>query len=415
MPLVSGAQRNRGRPRHSSPSRAQQNRRTARLPDYEPPSFPLDHSLRRELAELSKDVDTRKYEEQLKQSITLLTNNVRDINDRYVKKKHELDTLRKQQRGQSEDAGGESETKSRGHAEAAAVTQLREAVPALTAECESAVREVIDLRVELEDGRQAINDTVKKVESERANAADEGQENSENGAKDQDDDVVMHNRQHNILGPLRILKDEREKAAADYATRSLEQRYAVDNDYIGFKRLWWDAVHSVDGKPLPDASRWFVGNNAGGDDDEDDEEEDLVIAEEHISIYCPLSMVVMGEPYTSNVCKHTFNKPAIVQFLRAQPGHKATCPQTGCDKDISLKDFYDDQVMLRRIKREQAEKERRDVEDEEEDEDEDGAEVDEDGDTSVLQPRSVKAEHARDRGNQLLASLGVDPKEEDAV
>ncbi|KAI1309240.1 zinc-finger of the MIZ type in Nse subunit-domain-containing protein [Xylaria venustula] len=418
MPLISGAQRNRGRPRPSSPSRAELNKRIARLPDYEPPSFPLDYALRRELAELSNNADTRKYEEQLKQSITLLTNNVRDINDRYVKKKHELDKLRKKQRSQSEDGGEDPEVKNRGRAQEEAVMRLREAVPALTAECDGAVREVIDLRVELEDGRQAIQDTVRKVEAESANAnanaagegegEEENEENDENEAKEKDgDDVVMRNRP-GIQGPLRILKHERKKAAADYATKSLEQRYAVDNDYIGFKRLWWDAVHAVDGKPLPDASRWFARNDA---DDEDEEEEDLVIAEEHISIYCPLSMVVMEQPYTSTVCKHTFNKPAIVQFLREQPNHRAQCPQTGCSKEISITDFYDDQVMLRRIKREQAEKERQDGEDEDEDEDE--VDVDEDGDTSELQPRSVKAERARDRGNQLLASLGVDPEEED--
>ncbi|GAW13845.1 hypothetical protein ANO14919_032350 [Xylariales sp. No.14919] len=411
MPLISGTQRNRGRPRPSSPSssssHAQPKRRATRLPDYEPPSYPLDNVSRRELAELSNNVDTRKYEEQLKQSITLLTNNVRDINDRYVKKRHELEKFRKRQRAQSEDDGENPETRQRGRAEEEAVMRLREAVPALTAECESAVRNVIDLRVELEDGRKAIQDTVRKAELERANAVEEDQEGGDNGATDEDDDLIMRNTQHGILGPLRILKNEREKAAADYATRSLEERYAVDNDYIGFKRLWWDAVHSVDGKPLPDASRWFTRNSAGGDDSGDDEEEDLVIAEEHISIYCPLSMVVMEEPYTSSVCKHTFNKPAIVQFLRSQPGHVAQCPQTGCSKEISVKDFYDDQVMLRKIKRAQAEKERQG----EEGEDEDGVDIED----STLQPRSIKAERARERGNQLLANLKLDPEEDDAI
>ncbi|TGJ79183.1 hypothetical protein E0Z10_g9581 [Xylaria hypoxylon] len=405
MPLISGAQRNRGRPRPSSPSsHTQQKRRAARLPDYEPPSFPLDRAACRELAGLSNNADTRKYEEQLKQSIALLTNNVRDINDRYVKKKDELDKFRKRQKAQSEDDGEDPEARKRGRAEEDVVMRLREAVPALTAECESAVRNVIDLRVELEDGRKAIQDTVHKAELESANAANEDQESDNNEAKDEDDDDdhVMRNTRHGILGPLRILKNEREKAAADYATRPPEERYAVDNDYIGFKRLWWDAVHSVDGKPLPDASRWFTRNTAGGDDSEDDEEADLVIAEEHLSIYCPLSMVVMEEPYTSSVCKHTFNKPAIVQFLRSQPGHMAKCPQTGCNKEISIKDFYDDQVMLRKIKRAQAETERRD-------EDEDGVEFED----STLHPGSIKGERARDRGNQLLANLGLDPEEEE--
>ncbi len=62
MPLLSRAERSRGRPRPSSPSHPQQARRAARLPDYEPLSFPLGTASRRELAELSNNTDTRKYE-----------------------------------------------------------------------------------------------------------------------------------------------------------------------------------------------------------------------------------------------------------------------------------------------------------------------------------------------------------------
>ncbi|KAJ2966961.1 hypothetical protein NUW58_g10544 [Xylaria curta] len=323
-------------------------------------------------------------------------------------RKEELGKLKRHKRSQSEDEEEDAEPRKRQRAEEEAVGRLREVVPTLTAECESAVRHVIDLRVELEDGRGAIQNTLRKVEDESENAANKDRENGENEAENEDADLVMGNTRHGIQGPLRILKHEREIAAADYATRSLEERYAVNNDYIGFKRLWWDAVHSVDGKPLPDASRWFPRNTVAGDDDEDEEEEELVIAEEHLSIYCPLSMVVMEEPYTSSACKHTFNKQAIVQFLRGQPGHRAKCPQVGCGKEISIKDFYDDQVMLRKIKRAQAENERRDVRSD----DEDGVDADVDGDVSTLAPQSVKAERARERGNQLLANLGLDPKGE---
>ncbi|GAP86767.1 putative chromosomal organization and DNA repair protein [Rosellinia necatrix] len=404
MPLLSRAQRTRDPPTASSPAQAHRHRRTARLPDYEPPEFPLDKSFHRALAELANDVETQKYEEQLKQSVTLLTNSVRDINDRYVKRKDELASLKR--RNQSQSQGEEEDevtgTKKRERAAEEAVVRLRDTVPSLTAECESAVRDLIDLRVGLEDGRQAIRDTVKKAGAEAA--ADGEQEDDENAGEDFR--MGDRKRRRGVRGPLRILQDEQEKAAADYRTRSLAERYAVDNDYIGFKRLWWDAVHSIDGKPLPDASKWFTGNDIAGEDDDEDEEEDLVIAEEHVSIFCPLSMVTMTEPYTSSVCKHTFNKPAIMQFLRSQPGQKAKCPQTGCNKESSITDFYDDQVMLRKIQRSQADKERRD---------EDQSDVDESGDASMLEPRSIKAERARERGNQLLANLGLDPEGDDDI
>ncbi|KAI1174704.1 zinc-finger of the MIZ type in Nse subunit-domain-containing protein [Nemania sp. FL0916] len=401
MPLLSRAQRHRDNPRTASPAQGQANRRAAALPTYEPPAFPLDNFSLRALTELSNGADTRRYEEQLKQSITLLTNNVRDINDRFVKRKGELGRLQKRHASASQndddEEGEKTEARKRLRAEEATVERLRDAVPELTAECESAVRDIIDLRVGLEDGRKAIQDTVRRCETEqrRANAPD-GDQNR--GNRDDEDDYVMGDAKPQLLGPRKILKNEQEKAAADYATRSMEQRYSVDNDYVGFKRLWWDSVHGVDGKPLPDASRWFADN---GEDDEE-EEDDLVIAEEHISIHCPLSLVIMEEPYTSNVCKHTFNKPAIVQFLRSQPGRRAKCPQTGCSKEISIKDFYDDPVVLRKVRRALAEKERQDADEEDEDGDEDG---EEEGDSSIMQPSGVKAEAARDRGNQLIADL----------
>ncbi|KAI2636689.1 zinc-finger of the MIZ type in Nse subunit-domain-containing protein [Xylaria nigripes] len=394
MPLISGAQRNRDRLRASSTPRAQQKRRAARLPEYEPPSCPLDDDSLKALAQLSKSADTRKYEEQIKHSITLLTNNVRDINDRRVKRKEELAKLQRQNRSQSEGNGDDSEARKRQRTEEEALTRLRETVPALTAQCERAVREIIDLRVELEDGRQAVQDTVSKLESESGNSTNRKREKPENVDDLEDGDVVMGNMHRGILGPLHIWKNEKEKAAADYATRSLQARYAMDNDYVGFKRLWWDSVHSVDRKPIPDASRWFAGNNPGveeSDEEEEEEEEDLVIAQERISIYCPLSMVVMDEPYTSNICKHTFNKSAIVMFLRSQPGQSAKCPQTGCGKIISIKDFYDDQVILRKIKRE---KQRQNGEEEDE---ENGVDAEEDGDVSMETSRHHKAASAGDR------------------
>lgn len=67
--------------------------------------------------------------------------------------------------------------------------------------------------------------------------------------------------------------------------------------------------------------------------------------------------------------------------------------------------------MLRKIKRAQAERERQGMDDDDDD-DENKVDVDEDGDESMVQPSSVKAERARDRGNQLLADLGLDPDED---
>ncbi|KAI1493917.1 zinc-finger of the MIZ type in Nse subunit-domain-containing protein [Biscogniauxia mediterranea] len=399
--LLSGSDRHRRRPGTSSTSsRAATQQRSsgpAPLPEYEPPSCPLDASSRAALARLlSTDRDTRKYEEHLRQSVTLLTNSVRDINDKHVKRRETLRLIREKRGG---GGGGEGEKGDRERAEEKALLRLRDEVPALTDQCDLAVRAVIDLKIELEDERKALEDTVRRVEAEGANAATRRQAQDDD---DNDDDDAMGEAADVVAGPLRILKDAKTRAAQDYASRTPYERYGLNNDYVGFKGMWHDAVHGADGKPLPDASKWFTQGGGGGggrnnndEEEEDDDDEDLVVAEEHISIHCPLSMVVMQDPYTSRKCKHTFEKAAIAVFLRDQPGRRAQCPQTGCNKEVSMDDFYADQVMLRRIQRAQASGSRSDIEDDDDDDDDGDADVTgvDDGDSSmqVTQHRKVKS------------------------
>lgn len=328
MPLLSGsrrlqsaAERNRSRPSTAPSSHSQHGDEPAELPDYEPPTFPLNVEYRCKLSQLSSNRDTRKYEEQLNKSIELLSDSVRDLNDKYAERKSVLQRLR-EKRGE----GGEKTDRER--AEEKAVLMLKSTVPQLTDECDHAVRSVIDLKIELEDSGKALKETERQVEVGTANAV---QRRSGRGGDDDDvddDDDMPDANTPEIIGPLQLLQKAKEQAAVDNASRTLYEKYGLNNDYIGFKRLWHDAVER-DGKPLPDASRWFAQN---GGHDEADDDEDLIIAEEHVDVRCPLSMVVMQDPYTSRKCKHTFEKNSIVQFLRSQPHGRARCPQTGCGK-----------------------------------------------------------------------------------
>ncbi|KAI1338769.1 zinc-finger of the MIZ type in Nse subunit-domain-containing protein [Xylariaceae sp. FL0016] len=378
--LLQSSQRNRGRP-----SKAAAFHGAAELPDYEPPSFPLDPSLRRALADLSSNANSLKYEAQLTRSIKLLTSSVSDINDKYAKRK---ETLKRMQLKREQTDADKSKRERR---EEEALLNLRESVPELTEDCDKAVQSVIDMKNELQDHRQAMQDMSRKVEFEAANAAQEPQARHGEDEDGMMADAVPH---PDVVGPLRILENEKRKAADDYATRTPYEKYALDNDYVGFKGMWHDAVHGKEGKPLPDASKWFTQNGA----EEEDDDEDLVVAEEHLSMRCPLSLVDMTEPYTSRICKHTFNKPEIVDYLRRQPGGKAKCPQIGCNKELSIGDLFDDQIKLRRIKRAQAN---------DEDEEEGNEDEDEEGDISmkVTQSRNIKQERARDRGRQLIDQI----------
>ncbi|KAI1476185.1 zinc-finger of the MIZ type in Nse subunit-domain-containing protein [Daldinia eschscholtzii] len=391
--LQSGAERNRGRPSVSS-SHTQRDNGPVELPDYEPLACPLSAEAIRDLTKLSTSKDTRKYEEQLNKSIELLSASVRDLNDKYEERKESLKALQEKRAGREEKTDRE-------RAEEKAVLALKNEVPTLTNECNLAVQSVIDLKIELEDSNTALRGTAQRVEAEATQAA-----RRRRGRSDDEDDEM---EDVNITSPVDILQRAKERAADDYASKTSYEKYGTNNDYIGFKRMWHDAVYGRGNKPLPDATKWFSQN--GGEDEGDDDDDDLIVAEEHLDIHCPLSMVVMKDPYTSAKCKHTFEKDSIVQFLRAQHG-RARCPQTGCNKEVTISDFHPDPVMLRKIKRQLA-SQRANMADEDEDEDEEvddddeeDVDVDDDSHIGATPDRNVKSEReGRDRGQQLLDSI----------
>ena len=106
--------------------------------------------------------------------------------------------------------------------------------------------------------------------------------------------------------------------------------YAQNNDYIGFKKLVYDAQFpGDDAPPMPHSSTWFseqspdsfdprtggaatgaASQPAAGDDD-------LAVASERISIKCPITLLPMKDPVTSTKCPHSFEREAILSMIDA--------------------------------------------------------------------------------------------------
>ncbi|KAK6066414.1 E3 SUMO-protein ligase nse2 [Seiridium cupressi] len=396
-PASAQRQRNSARPGSSTQHTTASSRSAhdkIQLPPYEPLLCSLDLTARRALTELSNNAtEARKYTAELANSTKLLGESVAEINDRYTEQKAKL---RNRLEKQGADGGNPDEET---QALQDAVEKLGQEVPELTRQCDEGVREVIDWGVELEDSRDALGTAVKEVEDESREA-----EQREQAAKDRrerirearerrldnphpedEDDEEPEDEDEDeeaaeIRGPLKRLKANRTQLRADYEEKSLHQRYGLNNDYIQFKKLWHSAKHG-DNKPVPDPSRWFTNNydDDGDEGDQEDEDEDLIVAGEKKDLRCPLSMVMMREPYTSAKCNHTFEKTAIIEFLGSKPGHRAMCPQTGCSQEVSITDFSLDQFMIRQIKRSQRQN------DDDDDEDEDMAEEDPDESSSKKQ------------------------------
>ncbi|ORY61235.1 zinc-finger of the MIZ type in Nse subunit-domain-containing protein [Pseudomassariella vexata] len=386
--LFSNGSRPRGRPSVASSSSAQPNNAPVELPEYEPPSCPLDAKSRQALAELSNDQDTRKYSDHIAKSLEFLKKSVGAINDRYADRKDDLQKVQSKRREKGDDAGEKTDQE---RALEEAVAALRAEVPELTTNSDMAVRELIDWQGDLQDGKSAMEEVKRKVEHESANAVLAQ-------ARAVDDEDEEANESPDITGPLRFLAEEKEKLANDYYAKTAYERYGLHNDYIAFKKVWHDSIHGKEGKPLPNAARWFNDDEEGGEEDAD---EDVVISEEVVDLRCPLSMQIMKEPYTSRNCKHTYEKAHIYGYLNPHPNKTTQCPQTGCNKMVSKSDLYLDEIILRKIKRAQARENDRDSE-----EDDDVA--DGDGDSmQVTQERQIKSER-RERGRRQIVDDAED-------
>lgn len=110
----------------------------------------------------------------------------------------------------------------------------------------------------------------------------------------------------------------------------MSTRYATHNSYKGFKRVVHDAHNPGDNAPpVPHPSTWFsdeastsntpatrrrrmasrTDNTDNGDDDDD-----IVVTGETASLKCPLTLRTFEQPYSNHICKHTFEKSAIIQL-----------------------------------------------------------------------------------------------------
>ncbi|KHO01716.1 Zinc finger, RING/FYVE/PHD-type [Metarhizium album ARSEF 1941] len=352
---------NRRRPpvTDSSPARAGP---SASLPRYQPPSCPLNDRARRALGELSDNRGTLSYETHLKDSARHLGLSVGDLHERLRAQIDRLQLLqeRREQKGTSKTP---EEERLEAH-----LVELERDVDELTHESEQSIRDVIDHRAEIEDQSALLRDLYTAAAT--ATAPNTAQSRAHRDTRheptsDGEQDLEQKQDAEAVASTLEAFRKGRASKQAEYQQLTAYQRYGVNNDYAGFKKIWHDAASGHDGPPLPDASRWFrpdgrpvmtrPGANTrrstagpAGDDD------DIAVAREVLSLNCPLSLRQMEEPYSNVKCKHTFDKSAIWDYLSTARG-EVQCPQTGCCQKFSKasfqQEFYLDEAILRRIQR----------------------------------------------------------------
>ncbi|KIW93236.1 uncharacterized protein Z519_05841 [Cladophialophora bantiana CBS 173.52] len=122
-----------------------------------------------------------------------------------------------------------------------------------------------------------------------------------------------------------------------WASKTLTERYARNNDYRGWYRVLYDANNPGESAPpMPDESLWFAAeegrgslssshrlrrrhaldrrsrgtSEAGSSDDND-----LEIAAEKTRLKCPITLLPYVDPVTSKNCNHSYERDAILSML----------------------------------------------------------------------------------------------------
>ncbi|KAF1912108.1 zinc-finger of the MIZ type in Nse subunit-domain-containing protein [Ampelomyces quisqualis] len=358
------------------------------LPPYKKPSHPLDSDAVRQLRDLqgrSLD-DVKRHNKRATETITATAASINDM-----LRDHSEYVARRQKKW---DAGKNLDDREN---EERATRELQEKVNEATAKLEESMRAVIDSGM----AAQRIDETLdwvrqhvpKQLEEEyntqrtqrdtqrqsqsnmqrrRTQNADEDEDMSD--AEELDEGPTpgptpLDGTRISLTGVSEVFTDRQQRQKDAYTSLSRTARYARNNEYRDFKRIVHDAKYGDSGQELGHEDTWFtemgspapgITNTQRGDFDDDD---DIVINKETISTRCPITFQQLKEPYTSTKCQHTFERNAIMEMIRTSTnmvggggprggGTRAvTCPQTGCDKNLTLNDFRIDPILVRKIGR----------------------------------------------------------------
>lgn len=360
------------------------------LPPYEPPVHPLTFSAKQQLNTLVDDTDYGKYRKHLATAITTLSNATVESNDTLSLARMKLERQverRRARESQREGEEGEMEKTEEEVAMEERVAKLEVEVERLTQEAEMATRELIDYSEELKRQEGLIRGVAEKAATAprpRPNRNTRRRRAADDSDADNSDDPDFENPNADAGADTpsvtELLAEAQAAAAAQYAAKSLRARYADNNDYHTFKKHVHDASHhGANAPPLPPSSAWFPsaaeagaqGRSRRGAGNGEESDEDLVFAGAVSSLKCPLTLKLFEVPYSNRVCRHTFEKSALLEMFERGatvfyensqargrnrgPGvRKLKCPSSGCDVMLELGEFYEDEMVRRQVKRAKA-------------------------------------------------------------
>lgn len=273
----------------------------------------------------------RRLQEHLRGAASLLCSTVSDINEAKLQRrdKHTRQNDRLQQKGEEPNDDDD-------------VKEFESRVDSVTEKMDIAIRRIVDDRVWFENLSTVLKHVGDKSRTGPASQTQTTQrstqlptqdatprhreideDGNEIGADEDDEDAAPAGPPRPEEAPNALLAAALTASDARHSSKSLTDRYAHDNDYTGFYKALHDARHS--NKPnapiIPAPALWF-GREEGrttsamSPDLLADEDTEIGVVAERISTKCPLTIQYFKDPVTSDVCHHSYERSAILDFLK---------------------------------------------------------------------------------------------------
>ncbi|KAI7534605.1 hypothetical protein KC319_g18558, partial [Hortaea werneckii] len=361
-----------------------------RLPEYEPPMFPMNQAAQRQLAALAKSSSLKNLDGDLKAALGAVSGAALAINDRFHEKEGFAAEFRKRKRKDIEQGRQPEEGEEQIDVDAN-IEELRKKVDGMTQRMDEKMQKLIDAQHEVKGIKDSLVSTVEDAQRfastqastqnlrsqrrTRRTVGSDGEEAEDDVDEEDEYPEINPTDPTNATQGAKSMKDifitRHDDAKTRYQSHTRAERYAENNDYISFRKLVHDARYPSGEVQLPHARTWFPAgdvpapgitarptstrrNGAANDEEdgnEEDDDDDLAIAREQISTKCPLTLREFEDPITSKKCNHSFERTGILEFIGGNRNGQAQCPVSGCRETLRKSDLEVDRVIVRQIKR----------------------------------------------------------------
>jgi E3 SUMO-protein ligase NSE2 len=211
------------------------------LPPYEPPTCPLNEGAKRSLANITMNLDLKKYEKHLNAAVKNITDFAGESNDHLYASQERVRRMAQRREAAQDDS---EKTEAEEEAEQRA-REMEKRVSKLNAESEKALRDLIDYKQELahqDELLQSVSDEAAAASTAASASAaasrnraarrerrpDQSSEDEEGNfeptAEDEDVEMSGTEAQAAILSPTELLKKAREEYQTAYTSKTLRAR-----------------------------------------------------------------------------------------------------------------------------------------------------------------------------------------------